>query len=304
MTGLLDRIGRGEVMLGDGGLGSLLIERGLQPGQCPEAVVLEHPETLAEIGSLYLEAGAEVLTTDTFGGSPLKLKPYALEGEAESINRRAVKILREVAKDRALVAASVGPSGAILKPYGDAEEDEVFASFERQIRALAAAGADAVYVETMTDLREASLAVKAAKAVAPELPVVATMTFDPTPRGFFTIMGTTVEPAAAGLQEAGADVIGSNCGVGIGPMVEIAGEFRRHSRLPVVVQANAGLPQHRAGRVVYPETPEFMAGRVSELVRLGVAVIGGCCGTTPDHIRAMRHALGPAGRVRRVATDS
>jgi 5-methyltetrahydrofolate--homocysteine methyltransferase len=278
-------------VLGDGGLGALLIDRGLEAGQCPEALVLERPEVLAEIGSLYLEAGSEVLTTNTFGGSPLKLKHYGLDEDTERINRRAVEILRDVAGDRARVAACVGPCGSILMPYGNASEADVGASFERQIRALAAAGPDVVYVETMTDLREASLAVEAAKNVAPELPVVATMTFDPTPRGFFTIMGTSVEQAAAGLAAAGADIIGSNCGNGIAKMVEVAREFRQHSRLPIIIQANAGLPEHRAGRVVYPETPELMAGRVPELVELGVAVIGGCCGTTPDHIRAMRGAL-------------
>jgi 5-methyltetrahydrofolate--homocysteine methyltransferase len=291
MAGLLDRVRRGEIVLGDGGLGTLLIERGLEPGQCPEALVLERPEILADIGSLYLEAGAEVLTTDTFGGSPLKLRHYSLDEDTEKINRRAVEILRDVAQGRAHVAASVGPCGAILQPYGDASETEVYESFERQIRALATAGADVIYVETMTDLREASLAVKAAKRIAPDLPVVATMTFDPTPRGYFTIMGVNIVQAAAGLEEVGADVVGSNCGNGIANMVEIGRGFRRCSRLPTIIQANAGLPEHRAGQVVYPETPEFMAGRMPELAQLGVAVIGGCCGTTPDHIRAMRAAL-------------
>jgi 5-methyltetrahydrofolate--homocysteine methyltransferase len=288
---LLERVRQGEIVLGDGGLGTLLIDRGLETGQCPEAFVLERPEILAEIGSLYLEAGSEVLTTNSFGGSPLKLKRYGLDEDTERINRRSVEILRDVAKGRALVAACVGPCGAILQPYGDVPEAEVHASFERQIRALAEAGPDVVYVETMTDLREATIAVRAAKQIVPELPVVATMTFDPTPRGYFTIMGTSVEQAATGLAEAGADVMGSNCGNGIAKMVEIARELAQCSRLPIIIQANAGLPEHRAGRVVYPETPELMAGRVPELAKLGVAVIGGCCGTTPDHIRAMRGAL-------------
>jgi len=291
MAGLLERVGRGETVLSDGGLGTQLIERGLEPGQCPEALVLERPEVLAEIGSLYLDAGAEILTTNTFGGSPLKLKHYSLDGQTEEINRRAVEILREIAKGRACVAASVGPCGAILEPYGEAAESEVYESFERQLRALQAAGPDVILVETMTDLREATLAVTAAKRVACELPVVATMTFDPTPRGHFTIMGVNVEQAASGLAEAGADVVGSNCGNGIEEMVEIARAFRRCTRLPIAIQANAGLPENRAGQVVYPETPEFMASRLPELVELGVAVIGGCCGTTPDHIRTMKDVL-------------
>jgi 5-methyltetrahydrofolate--homocysteine methyltransferase len=291
MAGLLDRVRRGEILLGDGAMGTLLIERGLQLGQCPEALVLERPEILTEIGSLYLQAGAEILTTNTFGGSPLKLRSYSLDEDTEKINRRAVTVLRDVAEDRAYVAACVGPSGAILEPYGDTDESVVYESFERQIRAQATAGADTIYIETMTDLREASLAVKAAKHVAPELPVVATMTFDPTPRGYFTIMGVSIAQAATGLEEVGADIIGSNCGNGIANMIEIAREFKQRSRLPIIIQANAGLPEHRAGQLVYPETPEFVAERVPELIELGVALIGGCCGTTPDHIRAMRNTL-------------
>jgi 5-methyltetrahydrofolate--homocysteine methyltransferase len=291
MTGLLERVRRGETVLGDGGLGSLLMERGLEPGRCPEAFVFERPEVLTEIGSLYLAAGAELLTTNTFGGSPIKLKHYSLDEQTEEINRRAVEILLDVAKGSACVAASVGPCGAILEPYGDTAESEVYESFERQLRALQAAGPDVILVETMTDLREATLAVTAAKRVAPGLPVVATMTFDPTPRGHFTIMGVNVEQAASGLAKAGADLVGSNCGNGIAEMVEIAREFGRCSRLPIAIQANAGLPENRGGQVVYPETPEFMAGRLPELVELGVAVIGGCCGTKPDHIRAMKSAL-------------
>jgi 5-methyltetrahydrofolate--homocysteine methyltransferase len=291
VTGLLDRIRSGEILLGDGAMGTLLMEKGLPPGRCPEALVLEQPEILAEIGSLYLEAGAEILTTNTFGGSPLKLQRYSLGADAEKINTNAVAILREVAQDRAHVAGCVGPCGAILEPYGDTDESVVYESFECQIRALATAGADAIYIETMTDLREASLAVKAAKQIAPELPVVATMTFDPTPRGYFTIMGVSVAQAASGLEALGADIVGSNCGNGIANMVEIARELKQCSRLPIIIQANAGLPEHRAGAVVYPETPAFMAQRIPELIEIGVAVTGGCCGTTPDHIRAMRRAL-------------
>jgi len=162
------------------------------------------------------------------------------------------------------------------------------ASFRRQMSALVAAGVDAVLVETMTDLAEARLAVRAAKAVSPALPVLATMTFDPTPRGFFTVMGVTVAAAAAGLAEAGADAVGSNCGNGIVQMVAIAKEFRRHTALPLVIQANAGMPKLVEGRLEYDESPAFFAEQARELAAIGVAVIGGCCGTTPAHIAALR----------------
>ena len=162
--------------------------------------------------------------------------------------------------------------------------------------ALAQGGVDVFCIETMTDLAEAKLAVQAAKETASAIPVLATMTFSPTPRGFFTIMGTSIPKAAAGLQEAGADVVGSNCGNGIELMVQIAAEFRRHTILPMLIQSNAGLPVMRDGAAVYPETPEFMAGKVAELVAADVNIIGGCCGTTPDHIRAIRSATPSCAR--------
>jgi 5-methyltetrahydrofolate--homocysteine methyltransferase len=150
---------------------------------------------------------------------------------------------------------------------------------------------DAIAVETMTDLDEACLAVRAAKEVSAAVPVMATMTFDVTPGGFYTIMGATIERAARRLVEAGADLVGSNCGNGAERMVEVANEFRRHARVPLVFRPNAGLPEIRDGVPIYPETPEFMAERAAELLRLGVSVIGGCCGTTPDHIRALRRMV-------------
>jgi 5-methyltetrahydrofolate--homocysteine methyltransferase len=291
MEPLLSALRRGTPLVGDGAIGTMLMDRGLEVGDCFEAFNIERPEALEEIADLYLEAGAEILTSNTFGGSPLKLRAYSLEGETERINRAGVELLRARAAGRAYVAGDVGPTGAILKPYGDADEVEVGAAFERQIEALAAAGADLIIIETMMDLREAALAVRAAKRVAPELPVLATMTFDQTPRGFYSVMGSSVQQAAAGLQEAGADAVGSNCGNGIEKMVAIAREFAKHSALPLVIQSNAGLPENRDGRVVYPETPESMAEGARALVRSGVALIGGCCGTTPEHIRAIAGCL-------------
>jgi 5-methyltetrahydrofolate--homocysteine methyltransferase len=286
-----ERLGRGRVIVGDGAWGTLLMERGLEPGQSPETFNLTRPEVLAEIGRAYLAAGAELLTTNTFGASPLKLRSHGLEAEAGEVNRRAVAALREIAGGKAYVSASMGPTGAILEPYGDTTEDAIHAAYQQQVEALAEAGADLLCVETMIDLREAALAIRASRNVAPELPVIATMTFDATPRGFFTVMGTSLEQAARGLEEAGADAIGSNCGNGSETMVRIAVELRRHSRLPLVIQPNAGLPENRAGEVVYPESPEFMAEQARCLAEAGVTVIGGCCGTTPEHIRAIKAIL-------------
>ena len=291
MEGLLARLGRGDVLVGDGAWGTQLMQRGLPAGQPPEWFALDKPETIEEVARLYVEAGADLITTDTFGGTSFRLKLHGLDGERERINRRAVEAVKRAVSGRALVSASVGPSGQLLEPFGDTSPDAVEAAFAEQIAALAAAGADVLCIETMGDLTEATRAVKAAKATAPGVPVMATMTFEPTPRGYFTVMGVSVEKAAAGLEAAGADVVGSNCGTGIADMVEIARRMVRATRLPLLIQPNAGLPVSRDGQVVYDETAETFAARVPELLELGVAIVGGCCGTTPDHTRAIRRAV-------------
>jgi 5-methyltetrahydrofolate--homocysteine methyltransferase len=294
MESLLTRVATGPTIVGDGALGTTLMARGLRVQDCLESAVLSRPELIEEIAAAYLAAGSEVLTTDSFGASPLKLAAYGLAGRTEEINRRAVELLRGVARDRAWIAGSVGPSGRILTPYGDTEPGEVEASFDRQIAAFAEAGADLIIVETMIDLAEARLAVAAAKRLAPALPVVATMTFDATPRGFFTTMGTTIAEAAAGLADAGADLVGSNCGNGIEAMVRIGLDLSRSTRLPIAIQSNAGLPQLVDGALRWPETPEHFAEHARPLVELPVALLGGCCGTGPDHIRALRRLIDAA----------
>ena len=177
------------------------------------------------------------------------------------------------------------------EPYGDAEPEELYDSFRQQIGWLVEAGADLVCIETMVDLAEATLAIRAAKEVSPPTPVMATMTFDPTPKGFFTIMGVDVEHAAEGLRAAGADVVGSNCGNGIENMITIAREFRKYTELPRIIQSNAGLPKTTGDKLEYEETPAFMAEKARALVDAGVSIIGGCCGTTPEHTNAVRRML-------------
>jgi 5-methyltetrahydrofolate--homocysteine methyltransferase len=296
MDSLLDRIHRGDVLVADGAMGSLLMERGLRRGQCPEELNLTSPGLLEEIAGLYLEAGADIIQTNTFGGSPLKLADYSLDDRAHLVNRNAVESVRKAVAGKAYVSGSCGPSGKLLKPYGDTDPEEVLESFGIQMQALADAGCDVICIETMMDLEEMLLALSAAKQEAPGIPVMATMTFDSTPRGFFTMMGNTIGKSAAAMEEAGADVVGSNCGNGIENMVRIASEFREHTRRPVIIQSNAGLPETRGGEVVYPETPEFMAGRVSALIDAGVSIIGGCCGTTPEHIRSIRYSVDSINR--------
>jgi 5-methyltetrahydrofolate--homocysteine methyltransferase len=291
MPGLLERLAAGEVLVGDGAWGTQLMARGLPPGQAPEWFALERPEVIEEIARLYADAGADLVTTDTFGGTSFRLKLHGLDGERGRINRQAVEAVKRAVAGRAYVSASVGPSGQLLEPWGDTSPDAVEEAFAEQVAVLAEAGADLVCVETMSDLVEATRAVRAAKSRAPRLPVVATMTFERTPRGFFTVMGVSVERSASGLAAAGADVVGANCGRGIADMIEVARAMRGATALPIAIQPNAGLPVTRDGALCYDETPESMAARVPELLEAGVAIVGGCCGTTPDHTRAIRRAV-------------
>ena len=291
MTGLRERLTHGPPLVSDGAMGTMLMDAGLEQGACPDVLSVTDPAALAKISGTYAKAGADLVHTNTFGASPLRLAEYDLDHLTEEINRTGVRLARRGSGDGVFVSGSMGPCGRILEPYGDVSEDEVYEGFLLQATALVAAGVDAVTVETMIDLREAALAVRAVRSAGPDLPVLATMTFQATPRGFFTVMGTSVEQAAHGLLAAGADAVGSNCGNGIELMVEIARAFRAATDRPLIIQANAGIPEVRQGLVHYPETPEDFAAALPALIAAGVSVIGGCCGSDPAHIRAIRDAI-------------
>ncbi|NQV19253.1 MAG: homocysteine S-methyltransferase family protein [Armatimonadetes bacterium] len=291
MINILKRIKSNKILVADGAMGTMLFARGLKPGEPPESINLKKTEILEEIAQAYLDAGAKIIQTNTFGASPLKLSDYGLQYKTEEINRIAVERVRKVIENKAYVSGSVGPSGKLLKPFGDTEPEDIYLSFKRQMKALINASVDLICIETMTDLNEATLAIKAAKSFSPEIPVMATMTFDETPRGFYTIMGVSIEDAIVGLQKAGADIIGSNCGNGIENMIKIAHEFNKLTILPIIIQSNAGIPEMKDGKLFYSETPEFFAEKTKELIDAGVSIIGGCCGTTPDYIRTIRKVV-------------
>jgi len=296
MNPILERLKNGEVLVADGALGTMLFQRGLKPGECPELFNLTHPEILVEIASLYLQAGADIIQTNTFGGSPLKLSNYQLEARIKEINGTAVSIVKKVVDDKAYVSGSCGPSGEMLEPYGNIEEETMYNSFKEQISAMISVGIDLICIETMTDLQEIMLAVKAAKSVSIRTPVMATMTYDKVPKGFYTIMGVNIEKTVEGLTEAGADIIGSNCGHGIDDMIEIAKQFKTISSKPIVIQSNAGLPENKDNEIVYRESPSYFAEKTIELIEAGVSIIGGCCGTTPEHIGAIRKVVDSTSR--------
>ena len=293
MQPLLERLNKGEVVICDGAMGTMLFQRGLKPGDCPEILNLTNPGILREIAREYFEAGASIITSNTFGASPLKLADYGLEDKTEEINKAGAEIVRDVAGDNAYVGGDCGPTGKLLVPFGDTDPAEIYEGFERQINSLVNAKVDLILIETMTDLQEAMLAVKAAKNISSDIPVAVTLTFDETPRGFFTIMGNSIEDAVKGLSGAGADIIGSNCGNGLMNMIKIAKEFKKYSSIPILIQSNAGIPESKEGKLWFPESSEFFREKIPQLLEAGVSVIGGCCGTTPEYIRAIKQKIFP-----------
>ncbi|MDZ7262492.1 MAG: homocysteine S-methyltransferase family protein [candidate division KSB1 bacterium] len=279
-----------EILLFDGAMGTMLQARGLAPGEPSEKWNLDHPEVVKQIHCEYVEAGADILITNSFGGSPYKLQNCGLGNKIYEVNYTAAKLAARAASGKAYVAGSVGPTGKFLQPLGEVAPEEMYDGFVQQIQALRDGGADLICVETMTDSNEAVLAIKAAKEVT-TLPVIASMTYEKGKKGYRTIMGHTIEDSVKALLDAGADVVGTNCGNGIEPMIEIVATMRKITQAPLLAEPNAGLPKLIEGRPVYSETPEIMAARLPELIRAGANIVGGCCGTTPEHIRKFREVL-------------
>ena len=279
---------RDRVLVLDGAMGTMLQERGLKPGQSPEELNLSLPGVVAGIHREYINVGADIIVTNTFGGNRMKLSHYGLEGKIREINSAAVAIAREAAGERAYVGASIGPTGSFVEPVGDLTFDEMSAIFREQARHLIDAGADFISFETFLDIKEIRAGIIAVREIAPDIPIVAQLTFDDKGR---SVLGTPPEAAAITLEAAGANIVGSNCGLGIEGIYEILAAMRRVTRLPLISQANAGLAQLKDGKTIFPGTPEDMTSFHDRLLKLGVRIIGGCCGTTPAHIRAMREAL-------------
>ena len=283
---ILDRLARGELIISDGATGSYLQEHGLEPGGCPEELNASRPDVVKGMARAYFEAGSDMVLTNSFGGSRFMLKKYGHEGRVAELNRLAAQHARSQAPDDRYVIGSVGPTGEFLEPLGDVSEAEMLDAFTEQITALEEGGADGVVVETMFGLEEAALAIRAAKENT-DVAVMSTMTFDRGPRGLFTMMGVTPERAVEELRQAGADVVGANCGSGIEFMVELGRRMRQATDGYLLFHCNAGIPTIKKGGTAYPETPEFMSKGFEQLADIGVNIVGGCCGTTPDHIRAL-----------------
>jgi 5-methyltetrahydrofolate--homocysteine methyltransferase len=281
---------RGPILF-DGAMGTLLQERGLDDGGCGELWNVEHAEVVAQIHEDYAAAGATILTTNTFGGSEPRLQMHGLGDRVEELNEAAARIATQVARRHdALVAGDIGPTGELLEPMGTLTQREAQALFERQLRGLVAGGIDLVLIETMSDLTEVQAAIDAAVAVAPELPVVATMSFD---TNLHTMMGVSPAQAVTTLAKSGADAVGANCGRGPAEMEAIMSEMvaAKVSDVLLIAQSNAGLPQLVGDHFEYDAPVEAMAAHAVNLRALGVDLVGSCCGSTPSHVKAMHTAL-------------
>jgi 5-methyltetrahydrofolate--homocysteine methyltransferase len=291
MQSIREKIAERGVLISDGAWGTMLMAQGLAPGECPELWNVERPDAVRSIAEAYIAAGADIVTTNSFGGSRIKLDAYALADRTAELNRAAARLSREAAGETVNVAASMGPTGKILM-MGDITEEELSAVFREQAIALEEGGADACCVETFSAIDEAVLAVRAVKEHT-KMEVICSFTYQAIASGVpRTMMGVTPAEMAAAALEAGADILGTNCSQGSEGMVAVVQALREAAPgVPILVHPNAGMPVLTDDGERYPESPAFMAGCVPALRDAGACVIGGCCGTSPDHIRALREAV-------------
>jgi 5-methyltetrahydrofolate--homocysteine methyltransferase len=282
-------------LLGDGAMGTQLMLAGLEQGNCGEAWNVTHPERVLAIQRRYAEAGSECILTNTFGGSRIMLNRHSNAGKVVEINRAAVGIAREAFDGRpGYVIGDIGPFGGLIEPYGDFTEAQVREAFEEQALALVSAGADAILIETQTSLEELTLGIQAAKQAGAPC-IIGSMAYDVTLDGstFRTMMGIDPERAAESMQEQGADIVALNCGTGMDMerARQAVQRYKRVTDLPVMAQPNAGQPKLVEMKVIYDETPQQMVRGVVPLLEAGVHILGACCGSSPDHIRAFRSAM-------------
>jgi len=275
----------------DGAMGTMLLEAGLPPGGVPEIWNLDKPDVVKSVHQKYFYAGADVVHTNTFGGSALKLDVKGHAQKMKAINTRAVEIAKSVCPEGAFVAGDIGPTGTMLPPMGDASIEMWEQAFGDQASALIDAGADIISIETMFSLDEATAALKSAKKVA-DIPVIAGITFNQTPSGYYTMMGETIEQCVAVLSDKGADVIASNCTLGSGDYIALTRQICQAADKPVLIQPNAGKPVHNDDITTYEQSPSEFAHDMQQVIDAGVRMVGGCCGTNADFIRELAASIG------------
>jgi len=279
-----------KTLLSDGATGTFLQTRGLEPGGCPELMNVDKKDAVEEMAEGYFNSGSDFVLTNTFGGSPFMLKKYGQESRTKELNKAGANLAKSVAPKGKFVFGSIGPTGEFLEPLGELKEKDMAEGFKKQISGLIEGGVDGIIFETQMAIEELSLGIKTAKEMT-HLPVIGSMVFDKGPRGFFTMMGISPEVAANNIYNAGADIVATNCGNGSLLMTELAKELIKFSKLPLMVQSNAGIPKIVKGKVIYDESPEFMVNNCIKLIDSGVSIIGGCCGTTFEHIKSFRKLI-------------
>lgn len=285
MATIIEKIRLGNVLVSDGAWGTFLQKMGLQPGECPESWNVKYPDKVLKIAKSYIDAGSDMIETNSFGGNSFKLAHFGLADKVYELNKAAAEISRKAAGPEKKVLGSIGPTGKMIV-MGDVTFEELYESFKEQAIALEAGGADALVIETMSDLDEAKAAIKACRENT-RCEVICTMTFDKSGDDeFFTMMGTTPEDMTRELVEAGATIIGANCGNGMENMIAITRAIRKaNPDVPILIHANAGAPIYKNGETIFIETPDITSSYVGELMNAGANIIGGCCGTTPAHIK-------------------
>lgn len=275
------------VLISDGAMGTELAKRGMKAGECSELWNIENPDKVLDVYKSYINAGSDIILTNTFGGSRLKLKKSGLEDMVKELNSEGVKMAKKAAEGTdTLIFGSVGPTGELMEPFGEVTEKEIYDVFSEQIDAIVFAGADGIVIETMMSIEEAAAALKAAKKIT-DVPVVVSMTYSHSDSGFATMMGVKPAQAVQQLTKHSVNIIGANCGLGSKVMVELAKELRRLTILPIWIKPNAGLPELVDGKTVYRETSEDLFQSISQIIEIGADIVGGCCGSTPEYIRLL-----------------
>jgi 5-methyltetrahydrofolate--homocysteine methyltransferase len=276
-----------NILIMDGAMGTMLQKQGIEGGKCLELLNVESPDMVSSVHRAYRDLGSKMIQTNTFGANRIKLSKFGLGDRVRELNQAGVGIAREVMGSDGWVALSVGPTGELFEPYGSLKWDGAYSAFKEQITIGAKAGCDVIWIETMSDLEEARTAIIAAKENC-HLPVVCTMTFESSKT---TLMGNTPATCISTLQGVGADAVGVNCSGGPRQLIDVVREMHPYAKVPLVMQPNAGLPKMMGGQMVYSLSPEEMADFIPEILEAGVRIIGGCCGTQPEHIGAMTRRL-------------